>query len=339
MDPETPDPTETDRALMRVDHGSPLPIFTGREMAHALTAYRELQRALDQAMPEQIMSLDGKPFRKKGYWQAIAVAFKLTMEPTTERREIASAFDDGRENFGYIVTYRATAPNGRSTTGDGSCFAIEKARKFRCPHPERKGSKRSLHFPAEMCPDFDPAFQWKTLPAQATEHNVRSHAHTRAFNRAVSNLVGFGEVSAEEVDVQGSSYTVEPLAPAPAVEGSPAIPDHVQPQYPERPADLPDGAVLIRRVEGPNGKAAGFVFTSVMGPNERGLPIYQPQLLEIATQACQGGLPVAVTTKMSANENVYVTGIARVKLPPVREPEPDDPLPLRDSMTADDIPF
>jgi hypothetical protein len=29
---------------------------------------------------------------------------------------------------------------------------------------------------------------------------VRSHAHTRAFNRAVSNLCGFGEVSAEEVE-------------------------------------------------------------------------------------------------------------------------------------------
>ena len=35
---------------------------------------------------------------------------------------------------------------------------------------------------------------------RATEHNVRSHAHTRAYARAVSNLVGFGEVSAEEVD-------------------------------------------------------------------------------------------------------------------------------------------
>jgi hypothetical protein len=42
--------------------------------------------------------------------------------------------------------------------------------------------------------------KWATVPRQATEHNIRSHAHTRAFNRAVSNLVGFGEVSAEEID-------------------------------------------------------------------------------------------------------------------------------------------
>ena len=35
--------------------------------------------------------------------------------------------------------------------------------------------------------------------SSGTVHNVRSHAHTRAFNRAVSNLVGFGEVSADEL--------------------------------------------------------------------------------------------------------------------------------------------
>jgi hypothetical protein len=56
------------------------------------------------------------------------------------------------------------------------------------------------HFPHSSCPEFDPDFQWRTLPGDATDHNVRSHAHTRAFNRAVSNLVGFGEVSAEEVE-------------------------------------------------------------------------------------------------------------------------------------------
>ena len=178
----------------------PSPVFRGAQMVQALAAYRELQKALDDSMPDQLMELDGKPFRKKGYWRAISVAFNLTVEPTEERREVSGAFADGRENFGYIVTYRATSASGRAVTGDGSCFAVEKARRFKCPHPESPGSKRTLHFPHDTCPDFDPNFQWKTLPAQATEHNIRSHAHTRSFNRAVSNLVGFGEVSAEEVE-------------------------------------------------------------------------------------------------------------------------------------------
>lgn len=163
---------------------TPLPIFSGAQMAHAMTAYRELQTALDQAMPDQIMELDGKPFRKKGYWRAVAVAFGVSVEPTAERREINGQFQDGKDNFGYIVTYRATAPNGRFVSSDGSCFAIEKA---------KRGDE-----------------MWTALPRQATEHNVRAHAHTRAFNRAVSNLVAFGEVSAEEAVGRDEDETPAP---------------------------------------------------------------------------------------------------------------------------------
>src|SRR5919106_1017564 len=87
---------------------SALPALTTEQMIKALETYRELQRALDKAMPDQIMELDGKPFRKKGYWRAIAVAFNLTVEPIDERRDVNSVFEDGRENFGYVVTYRAS---------------------------------------------------------------------------------------------------------------------------------------------------------------------------------------------------------------------------------------
>jgi hypothetical protein len=135
-------------------------------MTNALTAYRELQQALDRAMPEQIIKLDGKPFRKKGYWRAIAVAFNLTVEPIAEHRDVYGELEDGSENYVYSVTCRASTKTGRAATGDGTCAAAEKQR-------------------GRM---------------KASEHNVRSHAHTRAFNRAVSNLVGFGEVSAEEID-------------------------------------------------------------------------------------------------------------------------------------------
>jgi hypothetical protein len=66
-------------------------------------------------------------------------------------------------DWGYTVIYRATAPDGRASEMDGSCMASEK-----------RGA---------MC----------------TVHNVRAHAHTRAKNRAISDLVGFGEVSADEL--------------------------------------------------------------------------------------------------------------------------------------------
>lgn len=66
----------------------------------------------------------------------------------------------------YSVIYRATAPNGQSMEGDGYCDSAE----------------------------FGP-----------TEHNTRAKAHTRAKNRAISDLVGGGEVSADEMPVPAAA--------------------------------------------------------------------------------------------------------------------------------------
>ena len=218
----------TTEAMVKTDESNlPSPVFRGQQMVKALADYRELQKALDESMPDQLIELEGKQFRKKGYWRAISVAFNLTVEPIpdTERRDTNGVFVDGQNNFGYIVMYRATT-GMRSVTGDGACFAVEKARRFKCPHPETPDSKRTLHFPHTACPDYDPAFQWRALPPEATEHNIRSHAHTRAMNRAISNLVGFGEVSAEEVERDEH--------PAATVEKRPA---------------RPGGAVYVTKVE------------------------------------------------------------------------------------------
>lgn len=63
----------------------------------------------------------------------------------------------------WDFTCEAVAKNGRKSCGTGSCSLYEKSDK---PN---------------------------------TWHNTRSTAETRAYNRAVSNLVGGGEVSAEEM--------------------------------------------------------------------------------------------------------------------------------------------
>jgi hypothetical protein len=127
-------------------------------MVEAIEAYSRLQQTLDRALPNCIMTIQGRHFRKKNYWRAVTTAFNLTVECAAE------TWTNIDGDWSCDVTYRAMAPNGRAAFGDGSC-------SFR----EKRG-------------------------AQATRHNVRSHAHTRAYNRAVSNLVGFGEVSAEEVE-------------------------------------------------------------------------------------------------------------------------------------------
>lgn len=66
-------------------------------------------------------------------------------------------------HFTYKFVVRATAPNGAFMDGAGSCSSDEKG-------------------------------------LLKTEHNTRAIAETRAKNRAISDLVAFGEVSAEEVD-------------------------------------------------------------------------------------------------------------------------------------------
>ncbi|MFH1712913.1 MAG: hypothetical protein ABH896_01880 [Candidatus Jacksonbacteria bacterium] len=71
--------------------------------------------------------------------------------------------------FVYELTVKAFAQNGRSSWGVGSCASNER--------------------------DF-----------AHLEHDVRSTAHTRAKNRAISDLIGFGEVSAEEM-------ATEPIQP------------------------------------------------------------------------------------------------------------------------------
>ena len=150
--------TSSNPLPMTVEEKAIMPV---KDISEAFSAYRDLQVKLDQMMPDQIMEISGKKFRKKGYWQAVATAFNLSLELVGESKE------KGEKDWGFTVTYKASSPVGRSAMGDGSCFASEKSR-------------------GRM---------------QATVHNVRAHAHTRAINRAISNLVGFGEVSADEINM------------------------------------------------------------------------------------------------------------------------------------------
>ena len=65
--------------------------------------------------------------------------------------------------FGYRILVEAKASNGRTAVGDGACFSNER------------------------------------LFAHV-EHDVHAVAVTRATNRAISNIVGSGMVSGEEVE-------------------------------------------------------------------------------------------------------------------------------------------
>src|SRR5262252_7358587 len=73
---------------------APVPLYSAAQMADAVSAYKALQQALDRAMPDQIITLDGRPFRRKGFWRAVAVAFGLEVEVVYESREVRGTFLD-----------------------------------------------------------------------------------------------------------------------------------------------------------------------------------------------------------------------------------------------------
>lgn len=79
---------------------------------------------------------------------------------------IVEIINEYHEKEGEVTTYfcmaRATAPNGTFQDGDGACSTNEKG-------------------------------------LDKTPHNTRATAITRAKNRAISDLVGGGEVSADEI--------------------------------------------------------------------------------------------------------------------------------------------
>jgi hypothetical protein len=109
----------------------------------------------------------GKKFVKKSGWRKIATAFGLNVEV---RSSVVDRDDDGNPLRAAVVA-RAIAPNGRFSDGDGYCAVTEK--RF-------AGNSEKL------------------------ENDLRATATTRAKNRAISDLVGMGEVSAEEADGRGS---------------------------------------------------------------------------------------------------------------------------------------
>jgi len=101
-------------------------------------------------------------------WRAkLTRFFGITCEFVEEQTE---NLPDG--SFIVKCRYRAVAPNGLSMEADGSCWS-----KTKVKYDEFGNPKLSDLY-----------------------HDTRSHAHTRAKNRAVFELLGFGEVSAEELD-------------------------------------------------------------------------------------------------------------------------------------------
>jgi hypothetical protein len=260
-------------ALTVIDAAPLMPMSMGT----TFSAYKSMQVEIDKAMPDQIMTIQGRQFRKKGYWRAVRAAFGLKVYCVSEER-----IEQGGD-WGYSALYRAEGRNGMSADGDGVCMATEKAER-----------QRSIH-------------------------NVRSHAHTRAFNRAVSNLVGFGEVSAEEVERDGHD---SPVVVQTAVHAGRASVGSEPPElFPEDNTPIegtvepPEGFTTVKNVTEKHGEGAKGPWTLyiVSFTNGKSGSTFDGMLATEAKAAAASKTPVLPTLAPSGkgNNSFNLTSLVR----------------------------
>lgn len=140
------------------------PVVTPDQAREILAEWEALKQAI--ARPEDIHEEErgGKKIRfyKKSFWRRAATFFQMNVEAVPG----SERFD----LFGQVrvasVAYQAKAGNSGTVTGDGHCGNDERGKE-----------------------------RWSTA-------NLLATAHTRAYNRAVSNCIGGGEVSADELEVE-----------------------------------------------------------------------------------------------------------------------------------------
>jgi len=147
------------------------PAGTIDEAVAEFKRYQQLKERL--ATDNDFQEIGGKKHPKKSFVRKVQRYFLLSCEVI--RDEPLTGQD------GDIIAWLATARASHKGTGafqeaDGSCSMDEKI------HTKDDGTVDD---------------------SQATIHNIRAHAITRAKNRAILDLVGFGEVSAEEIHEGG----------------------------------------------------------------------------------------------------------------------------------------
>lgn len=142
--------------------------------------YQEAIKAL--LTPEDYQTIANKDFKKKSAWRKLATAFRISDEIVNEQLE----YDDINQIVRARYRVRCTLPNGRTAEGVGVCSIFDKIR-----YNATKNNPADNETPSN--------FELRGRFSNA-EHDVPSTAHSRAKNRAIADLIGAGEVSAEEME-------------------------------------------------------------------------------------------------------------------------------------------
>ena len=140
------------------------------------TAFKKLQEFKEQLLtPNDWVDIQGKRFLKKSAWRKWALACGVSDKLISYERVPAEGRDKDCNFYYRVVVEAFHLPTGRSSVGTAIAARSEK--------------KNWAH----------------------EEHDIFALACTRAKNRAIADLVGGGEVSAEEVGPEETgAYPLKP---------------------------------------------------------------------------------------------------------------------------------
>ena len=192
--------------------------MSGVNLTQQLAAARQMADMYNQACAALVgkddQQEDGdRVFKKKSAWRKLArffsISTRVVSSQTTEvenadytlvDRDSGELLQEGRTELIATVTVEAYAPWGQRMEAIGTCSTHE----------------RRFHWPN--------GFQKRWADCLAT-------AETRATNRAVSNLIAAGEVSAEEME--GALHDGDPASVATGKPREPREPREPRPECPK----------------------------------------------------------------------------------------------------------
>lgn len=190
-------------------------------------AYDKLAAAL--LSKNDYIEAEGRVFKKKSAWKKLGRAFNVSVQLVEKTDNAWSGYDEaGVPHFRADVVMRAVAPWGQHTEAVASCSTRESRFYTSGPACPKCGGPMwdNLPRPGEpkwktkaraegRLPDFEcrdknckgslaaeeitPGTKPNPIARAKAEHDCYATAQTRASNRAISDLIAAGEVSAEEM--------------------------------------------------------------------------------------------------------------------------------------------
>lgn len=268
--------TDLEPVTGEIERISPLLPMAADDAARAMAAYQELCAAV--LVADDWIGAPGEPesFVKRSGWDKLATFYGASVE-------LVGDTILERDADGHLIRAAARARaidprTGRRRDGGGACGRNE---------PRFAGHRGR----------------------QKIEHDLPATAETRATNRAIANLIGFGAVSAEEVDADVRAG------------GGPDLPDWA--------TDIPDAAVerlgdnlaaILDAVGAPEPEAGALNLGSTITTYCDGVfPAACARLARLLAQA----IPAASATDADA-EPGEAPAAAAVDDPQTAPPEPDD---------------